>query len=112
MMETKLFELRDSSTFIPIIAIKMSSDHPREHYLLRRAGYSDTPPPLILVSRLSGGATQYDPYAWNDRRTFPVAHQYIEEHWDSLETGAVIDVRTILGETATPAESEQTAGWL
>jgi len=106
-IETKLFELRDSATFIPIVAMQMHSTDAREHWLLRRAGYSIGEPHLVLLTRLDGGIAHYDVYDWGGR-TFPAAHQYIADNWHTLQTGALIDVRVILGEAADPCESEQT----
>lgn len=112
-IETKVFELRDKATFIPIIASLMKSDDERERWLLRRAGYSPIGFPkgvpetyLVLISRLDGGESQYDPYDWCGR-TFPNAHKYIEENWSRLASGDLVDVQVILGEQSAPCESER-----
>jgi hypothetical protein len=100
-MKTKLFELRDEGTFIPIIATLMAEpDNEAEEYLLARAGYSFQYP-SVLVDRLEGGYSDYRPYSQHGGgpRTFPTAHKYIEEHWHELESGQVIDVLFILGES-------------
>lgn len=104
-METKLFELRDRMTFIPIIATRCTSLLTDEQYLLRRAGYSNNTQ-LILLTRLEGGKAFCNAYDWGDR-TFQVAHEYITKHWPSLKTGDVIDVEYILGETGSPKQSEK-----
>lgn len=107
-IETKLFELRDVATFIPIIASRMRADTLGEAWLLRRAGYSETLAPLVLLTRLDGGGlAEYDPHAWGGR-TYPVAHLYIAERWDELRSGDLIDVRALLGETDAPCRSEMT----
>ena len=50
----------------------------------------------------------YDPFAWgSDTRTYQVAHQYIIDHFDELESGAVVDVEFILKETTEPKKSER-----
>lgn len=116
MIETKLFELRDRMTFIPILATRVApyehgslqgtvDDLAAERYLLRRAGYGD---PCVIVTRLSadGMPANCDPYGWGDR-TYTVAHEFIAEHWSELKSGAVVDVEFILGETATPKVSER-----
>lgn len=105
MIETKLFELRDVGTFIPIIAMLMESGDEREAWLLRRAGYSRLSN-LVLLTRLDGGAAHYDPYDWSGR-TYPAAHEYITANWTHLESGELIDVRVALGETKEPCETEQ-----
>lgn len=108
-METKAFEIRDSATFIPVIAVRMISTHPKERYLLWRSGYGSSAP-LVLLCRMAadGCAFQasYTPFSWGTSRTLTVAHQYIETNWDKLTTGDVIDVEFILGETPQPKLSE------
>lgn len=50
---------------------------------------------------------EYDSFNWSNARTMHVAHEYLKEHFDDLESGAVIDVEFILGETETPKRSER-----
>lgn len=107
-METKMFEIRDRATFMPVLATKMISDQPAEHYLCRRLGFGEDDP-LIMVTRITDSKSQYASYAWGDR-TCSTAHKYIEEHFDELETGAVVDVEYILGETGKRKESEKYGG--
>lgn len=116
-MIVKAIEIRDKGTFIPALAVKMvphsyeeaTNQYEHERYLLRRAGYAFENP-CVMLCRMdaNGGARQasYDPYDWGDR-TFPVAHQYIIDHFDELESGAVVDVEFILKETAEPKKSER-----
>lgn len=118
-METKMFEVRDRSTFIPVLAIcpggryspAMSTP---ERHLWGRAGYGTTLEALsgyVLLARIVGGETdlKYDPYSWDMSRgrSMSQAHVYIGEHWDELTSGDVIDVEFILGETAAPKVSER-----
>lgn len=117
-METKLFEVRDTATFIPVLAVQIEFSNAdwRERYLCRRAGYGpDHSPPLVIVCRLEASGVDrnatYDPFAWcadNGTRTLCEAHQYIAAHWYELRSGDVIDVQFILGETKEPKKSEQT----
>jgi hypothetical protein len=110
-VKVKIFEIRDRGTFIPALAIKLKSDdNPKEHYLLRRAGLDEDGSYTIALLKLQTGECELDRYEWNGAptvRTMPEAHKYIEEHFDDLGTGAVIDVEFILGETKTPKLSEQ-----
>ena len=108
-MQTKLFELRDVATFIPIIATRMQSDHEQEHWLLRRVGYHADAPYYVLLARLDGGGhARSDKHAWGDGgRTLSVAHEFIATNWDDLGTGDVIDVEHILGMTPEPKISER-----
>lgn len=124
-METKALELRDRSTFIPILCIDMNVGYfevpdqaPREaaeymeasmrrrHKLMRRVGYPCDGRPNIMMTKLAGRSrADNDPYGWGDR-TFATAHLWIIEHWRDLKDGDVVDVQWILGETSEPATSE------
>lgn len=109
MMKTKLFELRDRSTFIPIIATLLYSFDSCDRYLLGRCGYKmhELATRSYLVARLDGtGKAHCDQHDWTDR-TFRTAHDWIERHWERLESGDVIDVENILGETAERKRSER-----
>lgn len=109
-MIAKSFELRDRGTFLPALAIQMSSSIPAELYLLKRVGYSGSAPHLILLGDLRGkGTFNYDPNAWGGyaRRTWYHAHLHIADKFDDLPNGAVIDVEYLLGERAAPKVSER-----
>lgn len=106
-MQTKLFELRDRATFIPAIAVLLASEEPRERYLLRRAGYSpDDQVPLVLLTRLEGGKASYDCYDW-DVEPWRTVHHWLENHWNEVESGAVLDGEFLRGETKVPKQSEE-----
>lgn len=110
MIHTKLFEIRDKATFIPAIGTLCrleDSASAQENYLMARAGYGNDG--CILFTRLDGGHAHYDVYGGWNSRTMQVAHDYITTHWDELESGAVIDVEFILGETTRPKASEAIA---
>lgn len=114
----KTFEVRDVGTFIPCVGVlidlaatspstRRNPDlTPADFYLARRAGYAiDTP--LVLFGRLDGDSRMfpYDPINWGDR-TMRAAHQYVQDNWDDLPSGAVICVETICGERDIPKLSE------
>lgn len=104
-METKLFEVRDSSTLIPTIAIKVTVGNKGENFLIRRAGYS-TERDYVLFGDINGGSKlEYDVFAWGNR-TRHEAHKFILKHFDALESGDVIDVQYILKETPTKKLTE------
>jgi len=114
MLENKIFEVRDRATFMPVLCTKMAPGcigemsveaAARETKLLRKTGY-DFDFPLILFTVLgSVKNSHYDPYHWGDR-TLHTAHAYIAEHFDEMETGAVVDVEYILGEKPEPKTPE------
>lgn len=106
-MEAKTLEVRDSATFIPVLAVNMTPDNAEQRWLLRRCGYPLDGRPNVILTNLSGdGKATNDPYAWGGR-TYPVAHNWIINHWDELVDGDVVDVEFILGETATKKLSER-----
>jgi hypothetical protein len=106
-MTVKTFEIRDVATFIPAVGVlcsRINQDSEQDAFLMRCAGYG--PEEVVLLTKLSGGKSEYDPYDWGDR-TMTCAHHYIQENFHSLETGAVVDVEYILNETQTPKVSER-----
>lgn len=101
-MESKFIEIRDSGTFIPALAVQISRG---DGYLAGRAGFGD---PCVLLVHLTGNRCACDPFGWDGTgRTMTVAHQWIEQHWQELNDGAVVDVEFILGKRDTPKVSEQ-----
>lgn len=105
-METKCFEVRDRGTFIPVIATKVNSAIPgAERFLMRRSGFQVNDEHVIIIN-LVDFRTCYSPYDWNSTRTMKHAHIHIQDNFDKLLPGAVIDVEYILGETDKPRESE------
>ncbi len=104
-MKAKCLEVRDSMTFIPVVALNTAPENEGQRYLLRRAGYGQEGDTVILVN-LSDCRGANDPYEWNSR-TMGSAHIYIEEHWAELNDGDVVDVEFILGETTEPKKSER-----
>lgn len=111
-MQCKTFELRDSGTFVPVLAIKLEPGCEEDRYLLGRTGYGTDPKvqsKYVLMCGLSGGEDKItcDPYDWGENRTRHFAHKYIIEHFDSLKSGEVIDVEFILGEKPNKKKSER-----
>lgn len=110
-MICKTLEIRDEGTHIPALAIKLAPANDAQRYQLWRGGYAigegDALP--ILLMKLADRATKAYPAAWGSGRTLREAHGWIEEHFDELQDGDVVDVRFILGETAAPAPSEREA---
>ena len=114
MLENKIFEVRDRATFMPVLCTKMApgcvgetsvEGAARETKLLRKAGYGFDYPLITLTYLVDPSRSNYDPYKWGDR-TLHTAHIYIAEHFDEMETGAVVDVEYILGEKPEPKTPE------
>lgn len=110
-MKSKIFEVRDRATFIVVMATQLSDYNHPERELLAAAGYGERPEEYIIVTKLNGGDvhSNYDAFKWGGR-TMPVAHKYIEENFDSLETGSVVDVEFALGEVDEP-KKPQSSVW-
>ncbi len=116
-MQTKILEVRDEGTFIPVLCVNMAPDalagpevwEAQRHYL-RRCGYPCDGRPNIAVTNLNmdGGRATNDPYGWTNR-TMAVAHQHILDNWAYLKDGDVVDVQHILGETPVAKVSERFA---
>ena len=106
-MEVKCLEIRDRATFIPVICILPIPKNEGQRYLLRRDGYSCRFDDSIIIMINAGcRGVNNDPYDWGGR-TMPVAHKFVQDNWDDLFDGDVIDVEFILGETGTKKISER-----
>ena len=110
MLKTKMFEVRDRGTYIPVAAVKLVTDDISEEYMLRRAGYSNYYPAVIVI-RVDNVEAHNDAYDWTGSRTLKEAHVYIAKNFDTLTTGDVIDVEFILGETTECKKSERIDLW-
>jgi len=106
----KTLEIRDAGTFIGVLAIRPWSDDPVQRFYFHRHGYQSEWP-AIIVTRLSDSKSANDPYDWpgltGNTRTMREAHLYIDQHFNELRDGDVVDVEFILGETETKKVSER-----
>lgn len=110
-MEAKTFEVRDAMTFIPVMAVNLKPGNLDDRYLLARAGYgtsAKTQAGYTLLWRLSApGRVEHNPNNWGDGlRTMQEAHEYIKTMFDDLDSGDVVDLQFIRGETDEPKVSE------
>lgn len=109
-MQVKLFEVRDRSTFIPVMATKVAAANERQADLLAAAGYGREQRygDYVILTQINGGRGQSfcDPYDWTAGRTMKVAHQFIHDNFERIEDGFVVDVEFILGETKEPKTAE------
>jgi hypothetical protein len=113
-MNVKLFEIRDSGTFIVAFAFRPLATSPspsgrnQEEFLLRRGGWGEGATHSVYLGDIQCREIHYDPYDWRrGSRTMQEAHHYIAQHFDELASGTVIDVQFILGETKVEKESER-----
>ncbi len=105
--EVKLFEVRDRMTMIPVMAVRVDPGEGDDDYLLRRAGYRGRP--YVIMTKLTSLECRSDPYDWNslNGRTMRDAHLHLDEHWHCYQSGGVVDVEYMNGETDTPKRSER-----
>jgi hypothetical protein len=114
-MTTKLLEIRDVGTTMSTLAIRLDGVKSEpERWLLARAGFGlepDDQAGSILLLNLTGSSGEWscDPYQWTTTRarTLVVAQRFINEHFDTIESGDVVDVEFILGERAVPKVSDR-----
>ena len=103
-MKIKLFEVRDIDTFIVISAIKTDSFNESEAFLLKRSGFN--PGDNIIVTNMNTLASNYHSDKWNDK-TMQTVHAFLEEKFDELGHGIVLDAEYIRGEAPKPKRSEK-----
>lgn len=111
----KIFELRDEGTTMPIIAIKPHRESESTRWCWARSGYGtkdNDQQAYILMARLAGGdgILTCDPYKHGtNARTLRVGHEWLLKHdnFMALDSGDVIDVQHILGETETRKRPER-----
>lgn len=98
-MESKVFEVRDRMTFIPLIAVRMNHREADERYLVRQAGWREE----FLFGRMSNDSIALEHVArWRHCATLGTACEFIAQNWEALENGAVIDSEYIRGESKQP----------
>jgi len=107
MFEVKGIEILDTATCIPVLAMRVnpSTITPREAQMFRRGGFGQMPRNADIYTwmmTLSGSLINYDSHNWRNQRTLGGAHRYIEQHWDELNSGDIIDMEYVLGESSAP----------
>jgi len=125
MIETKLIEIRDSMTFIPALATRLvavetqrerdwrdedpeeTCGYDTECWLLGCAGLGRLGSYTVLLGHMQDNKYRVDSCEWGSARTMRVVHEWLEQHWDEVRSGDVIDVEFILGETSEPKRSER-----
>ena len=109
-MHSKTFEIRDSAVLIPVLAVRLAPANEADRWLLAWSGYGQLPEKqanYVLLAKLYGGRgpSTCDPADWGCK-TMDLAHRFIIDHFDALESGAVVDLEFIRGETKQPKASE------
>lgn len=103
-METKILELRDRATFIPVVAIYLDYHNAseEERYLLGSTGWGGGPW-LMLAKLIDFNFTDYyTSQVWMNR-----AHDHIKENWHSIPNYAVVDMEFVRGESVAPKQPQR-----
>ena len=127
-VETKFIEVRDEGTTIVcmVTAVNRRDMHDDEghdkssEWMLYRGGwgkdttglYFSTICPTEPVWAIGAAGSSYiDHYSpgYKGSRTFIVAWPWIQQHWDELETGDLVDVEYILKLQKSPKVTERVA---
>lgn len=114
-MKVKLVEVRDRGTCVPAIAIKTTNpENEAEQWLWHRSGYHGAwdRGEEIILARIDGSADRqliYDIYDWHGSITMQAAHEWLIDHFDEIENGAVVDAEFIRGESVAPRQSDRFA---
>jgi hypothetical protein len=108
-MKIKCLEIRDRATMIAVMCFKPIPDNEAQRFLLRHDGWScEANEHCVMLIDTHRQTARHDPYDYpKGSRTMPLAHQHIEQNWDLLNDGDVVDVEYILGETSEPKRSER-----
>ena len=109
-MESKLFEVRVRGTNIPVMATRLDASNDAEAYLLGRSGYGKERKSwrgyiFLFPIEIDGLATT-DPFK-QEIHELQVAHRYVNQHFDDLEPGAVLDVDYIEGRREKPRKPDR-----
>lgn len=103
-MKSKMLEIRDRGTQIPVLAIKTEPETREESKFFHVGGYGEET--VILLKVDPELDANYDAYKWRNSRTMRTAHNYIQSNYDKLDNYSVVDVEYILGETDVSKASE------
>ena len=100
-METRLFQVRDVATELLAFAVKLDPANPLEDDFIAHAGFGDGEKLLVGILGPRPCWTTYDRNEWRTGETWGgrgtnetmfLVHGEIEQRWDELESGALIDV--------------------
>lgn len=106
-MLTKTFEIIDKAWSRPVIATKITPWCAADTRLLAQAGIGfniEGRSNIILVTVIldGEGCSRIDAQGWPySPRGLRIAHHYFDFHFDILESGELIDIEYLVGETKT-----------
>lgn len=104
-MESKVISIQDKIESVTVIAIQMLSDNTRETNLLQAAGFwSSRALSSVYLLDVGTGKGTYHPGQWKPIARYgwteimPIAHRWLIDHWNEIETGGVLNIEQILQE--------------
>lgn len=107
-MEVKLFELRTQITSTTLFAFKLDSKNARDRGIIRHSGYKEDA--YTVSDNLIMGSLEYPErtsYASYEFATydFQYAFNYIKDNWNRLNSGSLIDVDYLIGNSPEQCET-------
>jgi len=98
--EIKLIEVRDHATCISAIAIKISTT--------AKVAQMSSALSHVIFGYLGNGLIYVNPYDWRgcNIHTMRPVHIYLQEHWNEVRSGQLLDARVLRGETDTSCVSD------
>jgi hypothetical protein len=97
-METKIFEVRDIATRIMLVVISLATTNKRELNNLRRDGYNPSEEYYLFIWP-GFNEVSYNPDMWIKKRTRYISTSFVGTYFNRLNTGDVIDVEYLIGES-------------
>lgn len=96
MEPAKIFEIHYEGQILAVIARIAEGDLESDRWLLGRPDLTSAIR-FVLLARLEGGEVCFKPSDWSDGASvMPFVQGYLQDNWETLESGAVIDVSLLL----------------
>ena len=128
--DVKFFEVRDSMTCIPVMVTSVCADQiptevnpfaEEDRWFIRRSGWGQSQVGLYFTALdsdkkctalgIAGNHVIHSYHNTSPARTLREAFTFIQREWFNLDSGEVIDVEFILGETQTKKTSDRLQSW-
>ena len=106
LAESKLVAVMDRGTRKPMLTFRLHPEAFEERVMLKTHGFGSEPQEYVFFYDINNGRASYDPYKMGDDFTMAPACSYVRNHWDEVESGALVDAEHIRGETDAPRRWE------
>lgn len=104
--EMKLLAAMDRATRKPVIAFKVIPETFEESVMLRTHGFGETPEEYTFFYDINRHECDYNPYRLSDTLTVERACVHVQQHWDEIKSGSLVDAQYLRGETDAPRRWE------